>query len=168
METPVLSWAILLFVLMGAIAMVVHAVMSVYTYRAVRGIKDRVEPLIPQAESALANAQEILADSKIQIGEISARTLKILDSTQSQLARIEEVVIDASGRAKNQLARTELVVEDTVTRVHETVAAVQGTILRPIREVNGIAAGVKAGVLQLLKGNRPSVDKATQDEEMFI
>ncbi len=168
METPLLSWAITVFVLMGAIAMIVQAVTTFYTYRTVRGLKDRVEPLIPRAEAALETARETLADSRAQINEISGRTLEILDSTKLQLARVEDVVLDAAGRAKNQLARTELIVEDTVTRVHETVSAVQGSILRRIREVNGLAAGVKAGVLHLLKGNRPSVDRATQDEEMFI
>jgi hypothetical protein len=45
---------------------------------------------------------------------------------------------------------------------------VQGTILKPIREVNGLAAGIRAGVSHLMKGNRPNVAHATQDEEMFI
>jgi hypothetical protein len=34
--------------------------------------------------------------------------------------------------------------------------------------VLGRAAGVKAGLAQLMKGNRPSVERATLDEEMFI
>ncbi len=165
---PVLSWAIAVFVLMGAIAMIIQAVTSFYTYKAIRGMKDRIDPLIPQAQSTLQNAQAAISESRDQIREISTRTIEILDSTKVQMARVEEVVIDATGRAKNQLARTELILEDTVSRLHETVSAVQGTVLKPIREVNGIAAGVRAGVMQFLKGNRPSVDKVTQDEEMFI
>ena len=169
METnPILSWAITVFVLMGAIAMIIQATMSVYTYKAIRGLKDRIEPLIPRAEAVLDGAQETIEESRSQIREISGRTIEILESTKLQVARMEEVVLDATDRAKNQLARTELIVEDTVTRVHETVSALQGTVMRPIREVNGIAAGVKAGVLQFLKGNKSSVDRATQDEEMFI
>jgi len=38
-----------------------------------------------------------------------------------------------------------------------------------VREVNGLAAGISAAVSALVHGSRrPSVDHATQDEEMFI
>jgi hypothetical protein len=40
--------------------------------------------------------------------------------------------------------------------------------MRPLREVNGIAAGVRAALNALARGNRPTVDRATSDEEMFI
>ena len=56
----------------------------------------------------------------------------------------------------------------TVERVQETTAAVQHTILKPVREVNGVVSGVRAAISVLARGNRASVDHATQDEEMFI
>ena len=40
--------------------------------------------------------------------------------------------------------------------------------MRPLREVNGIAAGMKTALAYLARGNRPSPDQATSDEEMFI
>lgn len=153
---------------MGAVAMVTQAVVSLMMWKVVRDIKDRVFPLIPEAQSALVEAKAAIAEGRAQIREVGTRAAVILDSAKVQMARVEEVVTDAASRARNQLDRTEMVVQDTVTRVHETVSAVQGTILRPIKEVNGLAAGVKAGLSLLLKGNRPSVDRATQDEEMFI
>jgi hypothetical protein len=150
MENPVLVWAIAAFVAMGATSMIIQAIASVGMYRAVRNLRAQVTPLIPRAEETLDAARDVLR---------SART---------QLIEVEAVVTDASSRARKQLERTEVVVEDTVTRVHETVSALQGTVMRPIREVNGLAAGVKAGVKTLFKGGRPNVDRATQDEEMFI
>jgi hypothetical protein len=150
MENPVLVWAIAAFVAMGAASMIIQAIASVGMYRAVRSLQARVTPLIPRAEETLDTARDVLRSAK------------------TQLIEVEAVVSDASRRTRKQLERTELVVEDTVARVHETVAALQGTVMRPIREVNGLAAGVKAGVKTLLKGARPNVDRATQDEEMFI
>lgn len=150
MENPVLVWAIAAFVAMGAASMIVQAVASVGMYRAVRSLRAQVIPLIPRAEETLDTARDVLRSAK------------------TQLIEVEAVVADASLRARKQLERTELVVEDTVTRVHETVTALQGTVMRPIREVNGLAAGVKAGVMTLLKGGRPRIDRATHDEEMFI
>jgi hypothetical protein len=41
-------------------------------------------------------------------------------------------------------------------------------IMKPLREVNGIAAGVRAALGAMARGNRPTVDRATSDEEMFI
>lgn len=150
MENPVLVWAIAAFVAMGAASMIIQAIASVGMYRAVRSLRAQVTPLIPRAEETLDTARDVLRSAK------------------AQLIEVEAVVADASRRTRKQLERTELVVEDTVARVHETVAALQGTVMRPIREVNGLAAGVKAGVKTLLKGSRPNVDRATQDEEMFI
>lgn len=169
METnPIFVYSVAVFVAMGAISMVVQAVVSLRLYKGFQQMKEQVNPLIPQAQNALEEAQTLLRESRTQFREISSRTTAILDSAKNQMARVEDVVADAASRTKNQLDRTELIVQDTVSRVHETVSAVQGTILRPIREVNGLAAGVKAGLSQFIRGNRPSVDKVTQDEEMFI
>ncbi len=168
MTEPLLAWAIAAFVALAAISMLMQALATARIYRTVREMQQQVSPLIPQAEATLESARRTLAESQAQMKEISTRAIAILDSTRTQLARVEEVVLDASARAKNQLERTEMVVEDTVTRVHETVAALHNGVLKPIKEVNGLAAGVRAGVLHLLKGQRPNVDRATQDEEMFI
>jgi hypothetical protein len=47
--------------------------------------------------------------------------------------------------------------------------AMKHAVLRPVREVNGLAAGISAAVSTLVHHSRkPSVDQATQDEEMFI
>jgi hypothetical protein len=40
--------------------------------------------------------------------------------------------------------------------------------MRPLRELTGIAAGIRTALAYLTRGNRPSVDRATSDEEMFI
>ena len=46
---------------------------------------------------------------------------------------------------------------------------VKRAVMRPVLEVNGVAAGISAAVSTLFKGSRkPSVESATQDEEMFI
>jgi hypothetical protein len=61
-----------------------------------------------------------------------------------------------------------MVVDDTVSRVHESVTAVHNGLLRPVREIQGIATGVRTAVEHFLRGGRPSVAQATQDDEMFI
>jgi hypothetical protein len=61
-----------------------------------------------------------------------------------------------------------MVLDDSVSRAHETIATLHGGIMRPLREINGIAAGVRSAISFLTRGNRPSVDRVTTDEEMFI
>jgi hypothetical protein len=67
-----------------------------------------------------------------------------------------------------QIERIDIAVEDTMNRVQETTAAVQTTVLKPVRELNGVVSGLRAAISTLARGNRASVDHATQDEEMFI
>jgi len=100
--------------------------------------------------------------------DIGAKAAGIVDSARLQMAKIDGLVTDATSRAHNQLERAELVVEDTVGRVHETVGAVHNGLLAPVRQINGLAAGVRTAVGVFLKGGRPNVSEATQEDEMFI
>jgi ABC-type transporter Mla subunit MlaD len=137
-------------------------------YRTTKALQESVNPLLPKVESLVAKATSTVEQSGKQITEITTRTNDILDSTKRQLAIVEDLVGDAAARAKVQMERVELVLDDTLSRAHETVAVVHDGILKPLRELNGIAAGVRAAVGALGRGNRPTVDRATSDEEMFI
>jgi hypothetical protein len=85
-----------------------------------------------------------------------------------QMVVVEDVVGDAVGRAKVQMDRAELVLDDTLSRAHETVATLHNGVMRPLREINGLAAGLRAAFAALAQGSRPTPDRATSDEEMFI
>ena len=92
----------------------------------------------------------------------------MLDSTKKQVDRTDEFLTDATERAKVQLDRLEIVLDDSIGRIHETVIVLNQGILKPLRELNGISVGIRTALGYLLRGGRPSVDKATTDEEMFI
>ena len=100
--------------------------------------------------------------------EVIVRAAEITTSARDQMARLDALVTETSDCVRIQIERIDMVVGDAVTRVQETTAAVQGTILKPVREVNGLISGVRAALSTLARGNRASVDHATQDEEMFI
>lgn len=121
-----------------------------------------------QAAQLMAKAQEIADLSKTQAGELMTKVNEIADLSKAQVLKLDGVVTDATERAKVQMDRAELVIDDTVSRVHESVATVHNGIMRPIREVSGVAQGVRSALAHLLRGNRPAVNQATQDEEMFI
>ena len=168
MSETTLLYVMTAFVIVSAIALCIQAGMLTAIYKTTKALQEKIDPLVPKVESLVEKANSTVEQSGRQISEITTRANDILDSTKRQLAIVEEVVGDAAVRAKVQMGRVELVLDDTLSRAHETVALVHDGIMRPLREVNGIAAGVRAALGALARGNRPSVDRATSDEEMFI
>ncbi|HYL74924.1 MAG TPA: hypothetical protein VEU96_12010 [Bryobacteraceae bacterium] len=168
MDQTTLLYIMTAFVIVAAVALCIQAGMLVAVNKKTKAIHDQIAPLVPKVESLVETTQATVEQSRRQLAEISAKTNEILDSTRTQLAMVEEVVSDASTRVKSQMDRVELLLDDTLTRAQETVATVHNGIMRPLREISGIAAGIKTALAFLGRNNRPSPDRATSDEEMFI
>jgi hypothetical protein len=142
----------------------------------VRGILETSETkVLPQVAALLETSKATLAESKGQIVQATARvhdvTLKadaIMELTREQMVKLDSVLSDATVRAKSQLDRAELVLDDTMSRVQESVAVMHSGVMKPLREIHGISAGIRAALMYLTRGSRPTVAQVTQDEEMFI
>lgn len=168
MTPNALLYVMTAFVIISAVALLIQAGMLAGLYKTVKQLQQTINPLVPKVDNLVDTARTTIEQSRQQVTEVTARTNEILDSTKRQLAVVEDVVNDAAARAKVQIQRVELVVDDTLNRAHETVAELHTGILKPLRQLNGVAAGIRAAVEFLGRGNRPSVDQATSDEEMFI
>ena len=168
MNEMTLLYVMAAFVIIAAIALCIQAGMLAGMYKTVKALQQSINPLLPKVESLVEKTSSTVEQSGRQITEITTRANDILDSTRRQLAIVEEVVGDAAVRAKVQMERVELVLEDTLSRAHETVAVFHDGVMRPLREVNGLAAGIRAALASMARGNRPTPDHATSDEEMFI
>lgn len=168
MDPNALLYVMTAFVIIAAIALCIQAGMLAAMYKTTKAMQMQIQPLVPKVESLVETTKTTVEQSRKQIVEVTTRANEILESTKRQLAMVEDVVSDASARAKVQLERVELVLDDTLNRAHETVATVHDGIMRPLREINGIAAGIKTALAYMARGNRPSPDQATSDEEMFI
>jgi ABC-type transporter Mla subunit MlaD len=168
MSETTLLYVMTAFVIISAIALCIQAGMLAGIYKTVKSMQESINPLLPKVESLVEKANSTVEQSSKQITEITTRANDILDSTKRQLAVVEDLVGDAAARAKVQMERVELVLDDTLSRAHETVAVVHDGIMRPLREVSGVAAGIRAALGAMARGNRPTVDRATSDEEMFI
>lgn len=168
MDQTTLLYVMTGFVIVAAVALCIQAGMLFALNKKAKSLQDDIRPLLPKVDALVDSTKAAVEQSRQQIIEITTRSNEILESTKRQLAQVEEVVSDATARAKVQLERVELVLDDTLSRAHETVATVHNGIMRPLREINGIAAGVKGALAFLARGNRPSVDQVTSDEEMFI
>jgi methyl-accepting chemotaxis protein len=129
----------------------------------------KVAPVADQVESVLATANRIMEETRPRISELSGEAVEIVRSGREQVERIGELLHEAGDCARTRLEQIDQAVESTVEQVGQVGAAVKRAVLRPVREVNGLAAGISAAVATLVHHSRkPSVDQATQDEEMFI
>jgi hypothetical protein len=87
---------------------------------------------------------------------------------KGQVTRLDGLVTEASERARMQLVRIDQLVADTVIRVEDTTEAIQSHVLGPIREITALLMGLRTGLEVLFRRNKTSVERATQDEELFI
>jgi hypothetical protein len=163
------------FVSISAVALCIQAALLFGIYKASKAMQEQTASIMPQARSILSKAESTLDQSRRSVAELSGKFIEITDKAnqmmdigKAQLVKLDSVITDASGRAMVQLERAEMVVDDTVTRVHDSVAAVHNGIMKPVREVQGVATGVRTAIAVFLRGGRPSVAQATQDDEMFI
>ncbi|MFZ0592728.1 MAG: hypothetical protein WAM39_19875 [Bryobacteraceae bacterium] len=156
------------FVAICCLAMVAQAIAMFGIFRAARQIQEKLNGLLPEAAKVLNAAQTTINQTSKFVTETNARTVEILDITKAQLNKLDGVFTDAANRAKVQMERAELVLDDAMSRTQQTVVVLQKGVIGPIREVYGVLTGIRAAIAAFARGNRPTVDHATADEEMFI
>ena len=155
-------------VAISSISLLVHALASVGLYRAIRRLESDVRPLIPQAAATLESAQKTLTEALAQIKELSEMAHGVLDTSKANLDALSATRDELTGRLRAQAERLELVLDDTLSRVHDVVGVVHSGVMTPVREVSGVLSGIRTAFQTFVRGRRPSVDRATHDEEMFI
>jgi|SRR6185437_6131143 hypothetical protein len=165
---PTLLLVLTIFVVLTAIAMIAQACALIGVLMVVKRLERKVDGLLPQAAKLVEVAKETVSETKAHASEIGKRTIVMLDMGKDQLTKVESLVSDVTTRARVQAERAEMVLDDAMNRTQQTVHAVQRGVLSPIREVHGVLSGLRAGIAALGRANRPTVDHATSDEEMFI
>ena len=127
-----------------------------------------VEQVSRNAEPVLAAARELMVETRERIASITGNINEISELAKGQMTRIDGFVKDTTERAQLQIVRLDQLVETTITRVEETTAAIQRGVVVPVREITAVMAGVRAGLDFFLRRSRKTVERATQDEELFI
>jgi hypothetical protein len=156
------------FVFVAAVAMLVQAGYLFGIYKTLRSIHENTSRVLPKVEKLVTSSQAAVEDGRVRMAEITTKANAILNTSQKQLQTVEEFLTEAASRGRVQMDRAEIFLDDTMGRAQETVAMVQSTVITPLRQINGLAAGLRAALQFFLRGNRPSPDRATVDEEMFI
>jgi hypothetical protein len=165
---PTLLIILTVFVGLTTVAMIAQAVAMLGMTRVAKQSQEKLNALLPEVARTLDAAQNAVTQTGKFVNEANAKTVEILDLTKGQLTKVDDLLKDAITRAKVQMERAEMVLDDAMTRTHSTVAIVQRGVISPIREVHGVLSGIRTALSYLGRGNRPTVDHATSDEEMFI
>lgn len=100
--------------------------------------------------------------------EVTPKISEIVGQGSRIASNVGSLVEDTTARVKSKVAQVDGAVGHTVEQVQHAGEAVKSAVKRPFVEVEGLFSGIRAGVSALTQGRRPSVEYATQDEEMFI
>jgi len=127
-----------------------------------------VEDAVRNAEPVLLAARDLLVDGKEKLNLVSQNLVEISQLTKNQVVRLDGLVSDASDRVRLQLIRLDQLLSHSANRVEETTEVIQRSILAPVREISAILVGVRTAVDYLLRRNKTRMERATQEEELFI
>jgi ABC-type transporter Mla subunit MlaD len=155
-------------VAVSSLSLLVQAIASWRIYLSVRKLQEEVAPLIPKARSTLEQAEATLRQASAELRQAGEKAKELMGAVQQQVDGIDRARQELATQWRVQSERIDLVLEDILGRVQDVVGVLHGTVMRPVREVSGMVAGVKAALQTLLMSRRPTVDRVTHEDEMFI
>jgi hypothetical protein len=141
-------------------------------------LQTRAEYLLNNTEPVLKMAQGLMAELKEAGGYFSQGVQhinSIAEMARDEVAEIRHLLGDTTALARREVERAKDKVEQVqntlavaTNQFERTTAMVQQSVLEPAREFSYLMFGLKRGVEVLMAGKRLPVDRAYQDEEMFI
>ncbi|MBL8150085.1 MAG: hypothetical protein JNN15_09175 [Blastocatellia bacterium] len=147
---------------------------------------EQLRSMIEVTTSVLNEAQTVMKATKETVALAKSASTNLKIETESCMAAITTVanelskmalqeaeglrgvLFDARERATRQVERIDQMVTRTTDRIDETALLVQTGVLKPVGEVAAVLSAVQKFFEVLISQERKSVDKAYQDEEMFI
>lgn len=123
------------------------------------------EPLVADIKTLLNHSIELVNN----LNRISGDFSKISSTARIQVEKVDGLVSETTDLARQHVHRLDVIVTEAIDQVDRTTKVVQNNILAPVREVSAVIKGIKMGLEFLASKRQPAqVDKATQDEAMFI
>jgi chromatin segregation and condensation protein Rec8/ScpA/Scc1 (kleisin family) len=154
-----------LFVGLTAIAVITQAGVLIAIYINSKRLSDQLERFMKETREVMVPIKSITENLRVASGNL----VEIGMAARDQFRRVESMVTETGEALHLQIDRLDQAGRDVVTRINETAQVVQDSVIKPFREVSAIAKGITRGFEAFLfKRNRSTVDKAHQDEELFI
>ena len=149
-----------------AIAMIVRRVIGTVTR-----IEERVEPLLAKVDAISLQGREMSVHFTEVSSNLSIATKHLAESTElikEEIAELKLLVGETAVTARDKVALVSQTIDRTQMQVVNTTDFVQAKIVEPAREVAAIMAGVRKGLEVLFAPAPKQLDRAYEEEEMFI
>jgi ElaB/YqjD/DUF883 family membrane-anchored ribosome-binding protein len=170
------------------VLLIVQALVFVGLYFLLRravALAERVSQLQTRAEYLLNNTEPVLKMAQGLMSELkeaadyfaqgAQHLTAIAEMAKDEAAEVRALLGDTTALARREVERTRekvAQVQDALAtatdQFQRTTELVQRSVLAPAREFSYIMHGVRRALEVLLAGNRLPVNRAYQDEEMFI
>ena len=143
----------------------------------------KVEPLVDQVQGTITNvrgavdkittqAQEtfekVTVETRAIAAAVSTSAREIAQLAQRQAEQIGATVELATTTLQKQVVEIDGLLTRTQDRIEGTTIEVQTGVLQPMRELSALLVGLRRTIEMLFGRNRKPIDRAYQDEEMFI
>lgn len=177
-------------VIVIALSFIVQAALLVFIFVAIRrltaiarSVQEKVEPLIDQAQGTIKtvtgtvekiNAQaketfdKVNVETRAVAAAVSVSTQEITKLAHHQAEQISTTLDQATTTLQRQIAEYDRLLARTHDRIEYTTVEVQSSVLDPVRELSALLVGIRRTIEALVRRDRKQIDKAYQDEEMFI
>jgi uncharacterized protein YoxC len=180
-----LSWIIAVGI---AVLLVVQAAVFVGLYflaRRLVEIAERAGKLQDQVQYTLSNTEPVLKMAHNLMSELKEAAdyfnqgvqhiSAIAEMAKDEAAEVKSLLGDTSALARRELERGRAHVDriqrtlaGATDQFERTTAVVQNSVLQPAREFSYLMYGLRRSLEVLTAGKRLPVNRAYQDEEMFI
>jgi len=143
----------------------------------------KVEPLVDQVQGTITNVrgavdkltaqatetfEKVTVETRAIAAAVSTSSREIAQLAQRQAEQIGATVELATTTLQKQVVEIDGLLTRTQDRIEGTTIEVQTGVLQPMRELSALLVGLRRTIEMLFGRNRKPIDRAYQDEEMFI
>ncbi len=141
-------------------------------------LQTRAEYLLNNAEPVLKMAHSVMAELK-EAGSYFSQGVQhisaITEMARDEAAEVRHLLGDTTAlarreveRARDKMDKVQHTLQVATDQFERTTATVQQSVLQPAREFSYLMFGLRRAIEVLMAGRRLPVDRAYQDEELFI
>ena len=127
-------------------------------------VEQEAKPAVSEVREAIGEAKEV-----IKIARGAAENLTgVTDTVRLQVEHVNSIIQETTDKAKVQISRADEVITEAIEKIETTSTNIQQNILTPIQELSRVIQSISSGLNVFFGRRKNPVDKAHQDEEMFI
>ena len=151
-----------------AISMGVIAWCAVSARESIRNLEERANQFLDTWEPVAEETSSAVKDFTEQSGELLSRLNSLSATLQKQALHADSLIKDLATTAHANLREVDTAVRSTVARFNAVSEALERAVKLPAAKVRALMEGISVALRHLAQGRRPSPERISTDEEMFI